>query len=159
MFLFFGITPKTKRYGFVMTHCGAHGGQAYHELASYRSWFKLFFFLPLFPVGREHNVLTCSECGMSYEVDAAEAQQLAAQARQDVDVPMAGGLFGGGGLLGQFFGGGAGGGDHRENRATGYDRYQDPYPTDGYGDDIPVTPAQAPIDPMRVQSKRLDRGA
>jgi hypothetical protein len=76
MFLFFGITPRTRQLGFVMSYCNAHGGTARHELASYRSWFKLFFFLPLFPVGRERHLLTCTACGATYEVSAEQVHQL-----------------------------------------------------------------------------------
>jgi hypothetical protein len=80
MFLFFGITPRTRQLGFVLSYCTAHGGTARHELASYRSWFKLFFFLPLFPVGREHHLLTCTACGATYEVSAEQVQGLTAYA-------------------------------------------------------------------------------
>lgn len=80
MFLFFGIGPRTKRYGYVHLQCDVHGSPAQQELSSYRSWFKLFFFLPVFPVGRERHLLTCSQCGAQFEVSAQEARQLASQA-------------------------------------------------------------------------------
>lgn len=88
MFLFFGISPKIRRYGSVLLECQVHGGRAMHELASYRSWFKLFFFLPLFPVGRERHLLTCSQCGAAQEISANEAQQLSAGADQGFQQPM-----------------------------------------------------------------------
>jgi len=154
MFLFFGITPKTKRYGFVSSFCDAHGGHAEHELASYRSWFKLFFFLPLFPVGRERHLLTCSECGAAYELSSEEAQQLAAQAR-DINVPMAGGF--GGGRLGQLFGGAPAAAPQRNPKAEPYPK-GDAHVSDE--DDVyRTTPRPAPDQPMRVRSRRLDRGA
>lgn len=167
MFLFFGITPKTKRYGFVQSFCDVHGGRAQHELSSYRSWFKLFFFLALFPVGRERHLLTCSECGAAFEVAPDEAAQLAARA-QDIDVPMAGGMGGfGGGLLGQIFGGRGGGGATDERSADGRDRFAgDPYPPESAhqeaeeaDDTYRTTPRATPEEPLRIQSKRLDRGA
>lgn len=168
MFLFFGISPKTKRYGFVRLQCEVHGGLAQHELSSYRSWFKLFFFLSLFPVGRERHILTCSECGTQYEVSPQEAQQLAAQA-QDIDIPMTDTGFGGG-MLGQVFGGGM--------RGQSDGRFEQPYPNEqrypseqrypndqsqgaahpsGADDEVyRTTPRPAPDQPMRVRSRRLD---
>lgn len=89
MFLFFAISPRSRRHGYVLMHCDVHRGDAWQELASYRSWFKLLFFLPLFPVGREKHTLTCTECGATYLVDADEARRLGSRARPDV-MPMTG---------------------------------------------------------------------
>ncbi|MEO6715340.1 MAG: hypothetical protein ABIM89_18220 [Mycobacteriales bacterium] len=153
MFLFFGITPKTKRYGFVSSYCDVHGGPAQHELSSYRSWFKLFFVLSLFPVGRERHLLTCSQCGAMYDVAPEEARRLATQA-EDIDVTMAGGGFGGG-LLRQMFGGsGFGGHDNPERR----DRSVPPEPYPSAEDEFRTTPYASPDEPMRVRSKRMDDG-
>ena len=79
MFLLFGISPKIKRHGFVMRHCSVHRHDAWHELVTQRSWFNLFFVLKLFPIGREHHVISCTECGVAYELDDAEMAQLSAQ--------------------------------------------------------------------------------
>lgn len=155
MFLFFGISPKTKHYGFVRQHCQVHGSESWMELVSQRSWFNLFFFLKLFPVGRGHHLLTCTDCGATYELDEHEAVAMARTARQDVDVPRrSGGMFGGF-PFGGFFGGGSGYG------AQGDRAYEQTYSTDPYppGDNPYADPQVVEGEPVRVRSKRLDRGA
>lgn len=84
MFFFFGISPKTQRHGYVMQDCRVHGGSAWHALLTRRSWFTLFFFLPVFPLGGRHDLLSCTNCGATWELPPAEARRLATQARTDV---------------------------------------------------------------------------
>lgn len=183
MFLFFGISPKTKHHGFVRQQCQVHRGESWMELVSQRSWFNLFFFLKLFPIGRGHHLLTCSECGATFELEEHEAVEMARTARTDVDVPQRGGLFGGF-PFGGFFGGGdpyAGQqqrGGHRQDQYAPDQYTADPYPqdqyrTEPYPSDRPAgqfadapyadapyaEPAQSDEPPVRVQSRRLDRGA
>ena len=81
MFFFFGISPKTIRHGFVMHDCRVHGGSSWHELLTQRSYFTLFFLLRLFPVGGAHELLTCTTCGATWQLPAAEAGRLQAQAQ------------------------------------------------------------------------------
>jgi hypothetical protein len=95
MFFFFGISPKTTRHGFVMHDCPVHGGAAWHELLTQRSYFTLFFVLRLFPVGGRHDLLTCTQCGATWELPRAEASRLQAQARPDVGIPRRGSMLGG----------------------------------------------------------------
>ncbi|MDQ1679236.1 MAG: zinc-ribbon family [Frankiaceae bacterium] len=84
MFFFFGISPRTVRHGAVQHHCSVHGGTAWHELITRRSYFTLFFVLRIFPVGARHDLLTCTVCGATWQLPRAEAESLAAQARTDV---------------------------------------------------------------------------
>ena len=82
-FLFFGISPKTIRHGFVVHDCRVHGGSSWHELTTRRSYFTLFFVLRIFPVGGRHELLTCTTCGATWQLPPGEAMRLQAQARTD----------------------------------------------------------------------------
>lgn len=96
MFFFFGISPRTQRHGVVRQLCTAHGGESWHELTTQRTYFTLFFFLPIFPLGGRHDLLTCTECGSTWQLPRDEAARLAAHARTDVPVPSRpgfGGMF------------------------------------------------------------------
>ncbi|MCU1679054.1 MAG: hypothetical protein JWM93_3812 [Frankiales bacterium] len=95
MFFFFGISPKTVRHGFVMHDCTVHGGSAWHQLVTQRSYFTLFFVLRLFPVGGRHDLLTCTTCGATWQLPTAEAERLKSQARADVGVTPRKSAFGG----------------------------------------------------------------
>ncbi len=95
MFFFFGISPKTTRHGFVMHTCTVHGGVAWHELLSRRSFFTLFFVVRLFPVGARHDLLTCTSCGATWQLARDEADRLQREARTDVGVPRRGSVLGG----------------------------------------------------------------
>ena len=95
MFLFFGISPKTTRHGFVMHDCRVHGGTAWSELLTRRSYFTLFFLVKIFPVGARHDLLTCTTCGATWQLPRAEAVRLHAQAQTDVGLPKRGSVMGG----------------------------------------------------------------
>ena len=93
MFFFFGISPKTIRHGFVMHDCRVHGGSSWHELVTQRSYFTLFFLVRVFPVGGRHDLLTCTTCGVTWQLPPAEAMRLQGQARTDTG-PTSGGMGG-----------------------------------------------------------------
>jgi hypothetical protein len=84
MFFFIGISPRIVRHGAVQHQCPVHGGTAWHELVTRRSYVTLFFVFRLFPVGARHDLLTCTVCGATWQLPRAEAEALAAQARADV---------------------------------------------------------------------------
>lgn len=92
MFFLLTFSPRRRSRGYVMQHCEVHGGQAWHELISSRSWVRLFF-VPVLPLGGTQHLLTCTACGALWRLRGREADALAAQARTDVDVPRRG--FGG----------------------------------------------------------------
>jgi hypothetical protein len=93
VFFIFGITPKTKRYGAGLRYCDVHRGRAWHELMSMRSWFNLFFFLKLFPIGRERLLAACTECGVTYELSRGEFDTLVAQTQNGSGQPDAAAIY------------------------------------------------------------------
>jgi hypothetical protein len=62
MWIIFGAIPRKKELGQMPTTCDRCARETVHSLEQRRTWFTLFF-LPIFPLGGQHEVRRCNLCG------------------------------------------------------------------------------------------------
>lgn len=62
MIFIFGVQPKKIREQEGWFDCPICQTQARYRLRTERSYVSVFF-LPLFPVGKEHSTFACQQCG------------------------------------------------------------------------------------------------
>ncbi|MCP2164948.1 zinc ribbon domain-containing protein [Goodfellowiella coeruleoviolacea] len=77
--IIWGFRTTTLQLVMLTLLCRGCGNPAAHSLNRRVTKFTLFF-IPLFPVSKKHH-LQCTFCGLAYEIDRANADQLLAQAQ------------------------------------------------------------------------------
>lgn len=83
--IIWGFRTTTLQLVMLTLLCRGCGNPAAHSLNRRVTKFTLFF-IPLFPISKKHH-LQCTFCGLAYEIDRANADQLLAQAQGQAPQP------------------------------------------------------------------------